>query len=99
LLFFSIEPFFDDSLNLIEVDDVDQQTKLPKTVESAEFISWTITEISIKYYKDDSNQDKKERILQLISLKDEEQTAVCHLRDDWYLMETQAQDIAYVSSM
>ena len=96
IAFFSAEPFFDDSLNLIDVDD-HQQTILP--VKSPEFLCWKISEISTRDYNDVDDQVKKEHVLQLTSVNDEEQTAVCHLRDDWYLMETLAQDIAYVSSM
>ena len=63
-----------------------------------EFISWKIIEIQVKEYEFEKSFSKKERILKLSQVKNDEEQAVCHLRDDWFLMELELLDTAFISS-
>ena len=65
---------------------------------SREFIYWKIIEIQVKDYVFEKIFSKKERILKLSQAKNDEEQAVCHLRDDWLLMEIELFDTAFISS-
>ena len=84
---------FDDSLNLIDVDCGSKEVK-----SITEFITWKVIEMRENEYNFEKSFNKKERILKLCQVKNEDEQAVCHLRDDWFLMELETQDTAYVSS-
>lgn len=69
-----------------------------KPKNAKEFISWKIIEIQVKDYVFENNFSKKEKILTLSLGKNDEEQAVCHLRDDWFLMELELFDTAFISS-
>eukprot|EP00111_Clytia_hemisphaerica_P000398 TCONS_00001102-protein len=90
----SFEFDLNDSLNLEEVVSTQKTSAEIKHV----FMTWRVVEYSVREYQVD-NHRKQERVLQLLQIKNEEERAVCHLRDDWFLMEIEDEDIAYVSNL
>ena len=90
---FSFDFDFNDSLNLAEIGSTAETVGEAKCT----FLTWRVVETSVKEYQVDFHT-KQERILQLVQTKNEEERAVCHLRDDWFLMEIEDEDITYVSS-
>ena len=84
----------DESFDMLVMDN--EKTR-NNQFEHVSIILWHVRELSVKEYLDKESQTKKERILQLVWVDDENETSVCHLRGDWFIMEIEKQDIVYVS--
>ena len=61
-------------------------------------LTWVVTDIRVSMYVQSSGPRINEKILTL-QLQNGLHTATCHLRDDWFRMEVEISDVAYISGM